>query len=350
MIFDQHVIDVNFKRILIIGITYCLFETLGLILSTMGLFESDIRGYVLIIVLFHVLILPIIYYRNNSKVIKIYFDTTLINVYISVIIGWGILFTTLMYIEQQDITIISVVMILCASLFLIKPSIFRVVMFVNFGFYALMVYMKIDSQLTINSLWFKGLLFFALSFVIGYIHYNNQMNMYNLQVELEKKNTDLADLANRDSLSKLYNNAYIYHYLEKKLNEIEISDPLAVLMMDIDNFKSINDSYGHLFGDLVIKSIAEELRSATEVYDVLGRYGGEEFVVILNKSDIERSIYIAEVIRTNIENLRFEYPAKVTISIGISFYNGGTAKELIKSADDQLYRAKALGKNRVVRD
>ena len=189
----------------------------------------------------------------------------------------------------------------------------------------------------------EGLFLYMFTYFLIYNHVA-KIKQLRKQVMICQRNINESGL--KDSLSGLYNNAYIYEYLNKRIKHINNGD-LSVLMMDIDNFKRINDLHGHIYGDKIIKQIASLLRESTSEDDVLGRYGGEEFIAILNNADFERSINVAEDIRTKIEKLKINSDTKVTISIGIAFYNNDTAEELIKKADDQLFHAKKLGKNRV---
>ncbi|MBN2653858.1 MAG: GGDEF domain-containing protein [Nitrospirae bacterium] len=127
---------------------------------------------------------------------------------------------------------------------------------------------------------------------------------------------------------------------------------IGVLMMDIDNFKSINDTYGHQKGDEVIKSVAEIIKSSIRASDVAGRYGGEEFIVYLPEISSDTVYAVAEKIRSNIEE-RTLGDLKVTISIGSAEGRlfGDIEKDiedLLKRADNALYKAKSMGKNRVV--
>lgn len=345
MIVKSQIQKMALKRILLLASAYTAMEIIGLILSSLGFFESDIRLYVFIVVVFNLLIIGIIIW-NMKRSTPMLFMQYLPTLYTAVMIIWGIILTALVYLQNQDITIVVMVLMTTSALFMLKPVIYAVVLGLTFIIYGLAVQLTLENQHLINELWFKGFLFFILAYLINLVNFRNKYAMISLSMSLKEKNRELKDKAIRDSLSGLYNNAYIFEYLNQKL-DIQYRGALSVLMMDIDNFKRINDTYGHLFGDHVIKRISDELKDSIGVNDVLGRYGGEEFIVILNQSNINRTIEIAERIRTHIEELSFEYPIKVTISVGIAFYNGESADELIKKADDQLYRAKSLGKNRV---
>jgi diguanylate cyclase (GGDEF)-like protein len=123
-------------------------------------------------------------------------------------------------------------------------------------------------------------------------------------------------------------------------------------MIDIDDFKGVNDSFGHLAGDTVIRDVAEILRRSVRVFDVCARFGGEEFAIIMPGSVVESAAMVAERIRERIQSYR---PAEsglenlsLTVSIGLAVSTPGmTSQDLIEAADRALYRAKRAGKNRV---
>jgi diguanylate cyclase (GGDEF)-like protein len=137
---------------------------------------------------------------------------------------------------------------------------------------------------------------------------------------------------------------------EIELNRRKNSE-LSVIVMDIDFFKRINDQYGHAVGDLVLKQVAKAAEASIRSSDALYRYGGEEFVVVLNGTDLHGAKLLAERIRENIEALRIDAlkDLQVTMSLGVSMINDGdTTDSLFKRADEALYAAKNQGRNQVV--
>ena len=126
--------------------------------------------------------------------------------------------------------------------------------------------------------------------------------------------------------------------------------PLSVLMIDIDDFKKVNDTYGHTVGDKVLKTIAQILKTKLRATDVVGRYGGEEFLVVLPETDLQAALTVAEKLRTEVAKKTFKYKDqvfKVTISLGAAqLKEGETIEELINRADQALYTSKRSGKNR----
>ncbi len=163
-----------------------------------------------------------------------------------------------------------------------------------------------------------------------------------------------ARLAHTDSLTGLYNRRYFWNVGEHEfMFSVKNEKNIAVMMLDIDDFKSINDRYGHTTGDRVLKHLASLIESNIRGKDVSGRYGGEEFIVILPDTDIEGARYVAEKIRKIVESepvhVDDDGDVMFTVSIGVAGLESGIKSfdELTKVADSLLYRAKRSGKNRV---
>ena len=172
--------------------------------------------------------------------------------------------------------------------------------------------------------------------------------------QLQSEKGKLEELAYTDPLTGLSNRRL---FLEEAKRMIEYSrrygEPLSLLMMDIDNFKNINDEYGHDVGDLTLKKLAEVIKRNIRGSDIAARFGGEEFVVLLPRTDEKGAELVAERIRRDFK----KDPVRVddreittTVSIGVAeIENGENLEELIKKADTALYRAKRTGKDKVVR-
>jgi diguanylate cyclase (GGDEF)-like protein len=162
-----------------------------------------------------------------------------------------------------------------------------------------------------------------------------------------------AEAAAIDPVSALFNRRYFSARLEEELQRADrYGLSVGLLMIDIDDFKLINDTCGHLAGDTVIRDVADVLRRSVRVFDICTRFGGDEFAVVMPSSGAEDAMRIADRIRERIEAHRPKDadigPAKVTASIGLTVSSSGTtARELISNADQALYKAKREGKNRV---
>ena len=158
-----------------------------------------------------------------------------------------------------------------------------------------------------------------------------------------------------DSMTKLFNRRYFEntaeHYFESvKRNKTDLS----LIMIDVDNFKQVNDNYGHKIGDLVLIELANILLNQSRKSDIVCRFGGEEFIILLPQTNLEGADFMAEKIRKYIEKstllLDDSKQLKFTISLGVSQVNilvDKNIEDCIKRSDDALYEAKDLGKNRV---
>jgi len=156
-----------------------------------------------------------------------------------------------------------------------------------------------------------------------------------------------------DGLTGVHNKRYFLDFLERELASAKRhSHPLSLVMFDIDHFKSINDTRGHLCGDAVLKQLTRRIQTRMRREDLFARYGGEEFAAILSVTALEGGVRFAEAVRTIIAREAFTFDGEefhVTLSCGVATCDGDLLSEpLIKLADDNLYAAKHAGRNRVV--
>jgi len=163
-------------------------------------------------------------------------------------------------------------------------------------------------------------------------------------------------LAYTDALTSIFNRRYFdQRYTREILRARRYKRNLSVLMIDIDHFKVYNDTFGHLMGDKVLQKVAQVLETELRRADVICRYGGEEFVVILPEIDLHNAYYVAEKLRNAVITSTFSGDEKmsgkgITISLGVAAFpeNGDTEKMVLEKADEALYKAKERGRNQVV--
>jgi len=173
--------------------------------------------------------------------------------------------------------------------------------------------------------------------------------------ELQEIKQQLTVEATTDMLSGLYNRRYFFEASSKSFyTAIRYKQSLSILMLDIDNFKKVNDTYGHMIGDSVIRICSNILKKLSRVSDIIARYGGEEFIIILPETNLEEALLLAQRIREEVQHkdidLNDENQIHITISIGVSQLdneNDTTIEESIQRSDDALYSAKKNGRNRV---
>jgi diguanylate cyclase (GGDEF)-like protein len=179
----------------------------------------------------------------------------------------------------------------------------------------------------------------------------------NVNLDLMLRNSALSEISARDSLTGLYNRWYVMEKIDSEMNRsIRHGSPVSLIMLDIDHFKRVNDSFGHSAGDRVLRSVGQVLRDSCRVYDVAGRYGGEEFCIVLPETRVGSTTVVAERIRERLATSRFEVgddSVIVTASIGIAGVDSAevegtlSSSTLIDRADQALYAAKHHGRNRV---
>ncbi len=166
-----------------------------------------------------------------------------------------------------------------------------------------------------------------------------------LNRELEEKIESVTRISETDTLTGIYNRLKI----DRTLGEaIGATDRLGLILFDIDDFKKINDSYGHLSGDDVLVAVAKTVSGHISGEAAFGRWGGEEFLVVLPGAELEQAVATAEALRRAVSEISVEGVGQVSCSFGVAAYcDGMDADALIQEADRAMYRAKAAGKNRV---
>lgn len=180
------------------------------------------------------------------------------------------------------------------------------------------------------------------------------LRLRRLQAELREKNATLARLSTTDPVTGLRNRRYVSEFLSLEvLRAVRYRTGLAVLLLDLDHFKRVNDTYGHRAGDAVLQVVGDTLRTTLRAIDLAGRWGGEEFLVVLPQTDLPGATALAERVRVAIEETAIEVggpaPLAVTVSIGAATLDEQTrsAEQLVERADAALYDAKDAGRNRV---
>ncbi len=174
-----------------------------------------------------------------------------------------------------------------------------------------------------------------------------------LYYELEQSRQEIHVLANTDDLTQIFNRRHFFELAERELERSRRNrHSLAIILFDIDDFKRVNDSYGHLAGDLVLRKTCNACQAVIRPYDVFARFGGEEFIFLLPDTDEERARAVADKLRNLISKLAITYNetnVQITISVGIAIFNPNidTLDDVINRADNALYNAKNMGKNRL---
>lgn len=175
-------------------------------------------------------------------------------------------------------------------------------------------------------------------------------HIHSLLQKLEENNKRLSELSSRDPLTGIYNRRFLIEYFQTEMELLMVSGVrYCAMMLDLDKFKGINDTYGHGFGDEVLVQFAQSVQAILRKQDVFARIGGEEFVVLLYDVDPKAAYEIAERARITVSELLFRGQIRVTVSIGlVKAKRGEDVDRLLERADACLYRAKEAGRNRVI--
>lgn len=174
-------------------------------------------------------------------------------------------------------------------------------------------------------------------------------NISLLLKQIEHNIDHLYELATIDEKTGVYNNKFFRNIAEMELDKAKREiGPLSLLIIDLDNFKKLNDTYGHLVGDDMLKRLGFVLKNNTRKYDIVSRFGGEEFVILLPNTSIKRAKIVCERMRRAVQNDREMKKYSVTFSGGLTEYKkGDSVKKMQLRADKAVYKAKKNGKNRI---
>lgn len=193
--------------------------------------------------------------------------------------------------------------------------------------------------------WWVGISVILVVFILAW--WNRYLKNLNAQLTDHKRKLELLSVT--DPLTKTFNRLKMDAvFIQEIRNSKRYHLPLSVIMLDVDHFKKINDQFGHTEGDHVLKKIAQLTKSNLRINDFLGRWGGEEFLVICPLTNIDEARIVAEKLRITLENTKFSALNKVTASFGVAEWKDGESQEsLISRADSALYRSKNDGRNKV---
>lgn len=208
-----------------------------------------------------------------------------------------------------------------------------------------------DLEIQFYTIVYMGLtlILLLLTMVFDSAKMSAQNHIMEKNKEIANKNAELERLSITDNLTQLFNrnkinDVFSYEILQTSRHNKDLS----LILMDIDHFKTVNDTYGHLVGDKLLIEISNVLKNSARLTDTIGRWGGEEFIIIAPNTNRVGIYNLAEKIRINIENHNYSDVGKNTCSFGVSTYaSGDTEFDMIKRADKALYNSKNMGRNKV---
>lgn len=345
--FNYIIYKENLWKFILFGSIFGLVE-LGLALSTPLIFGDYVTLLRALIVAFSFLVvaLMIIIYINYEKLYKLAPAT--VYTIILVILLWATEISIASQVSTDNIMIYLATMLVFANISIFDWRIKTVLLIIPQIWFVVNIGINITDSAKLVSHYVNSNLVLIISIMLSYYIYKLKRENYTYTTTIEKQNTLLRDLTLLDSMTGINNHNSIYTILKQ---EIEYSKryktPLSIVMFDIDHFKNINDTYGHVFGDTVIKEISNQLKERTRATDHIGRYGGEEFIIILPNTGLIDAFTKANTCRRKIEEHTFESNVTLTISAGVIEWKNETAEQLVHTADQLMYKAKENGRNRV---
>lgn len=218
---------------------------------------------------------------------------------------------------------------------------------------AIVLWRKLNPDMAFMSMQGDSTVAAVIDFVIAGVSISVMLvmllNRYEAQqIKLQKLTADLQLMVNLDPLTQLYNRRYLTEYLDEKIKEPEVE--FAVALLDIDDFKGVNDTYGHIYGDKTLQEFARILKEQIKGAGIAARFGGEEFMLVFDETDKENINQILGRIATEFERYGIE-TKEITLSFSAgveNFHNEDRITKLFNAADEKLYHAKHKGKNNVV--
>ncbi len=344
----------NFLHMVIISILFIIAE-LSLAVFTEP-FDSSTFYLAMGIALFNLILFPVLQYSK----IKIEKLSVFQIMGTQLLFSAGILSGGLLWSLYEQSLFVSgstyMLALYVVSAFTVMPPPISAVLFLVFAL--LFVYLLPSYQFITEAILILNINIISMSviaWILNMTTYNRRINTFlnekeivEKNRELETVNTELRDMTMRDSMTGLLNHKCSMKRLKEEIDRARrIQYPLSVAMIDLDNFKDINDSFGHQIGDEIIIQVSYTIKEACRTTDIVGRYGGEEFIVIMPDTSSEDAELMLKRIQEKIGGNDYKEGIHITFSCGISELNGDSVHGLLKTSDFKLYEAKRKGKNRI---
>lgn len=346
---DEFLLDIyqeNLLRAIIAAIVLIIAEIVIIIFFKDQIYNTEVIVYSIII--FNILsfpVLSVIYKKNDSNNVGLRRIICL-----AYLTGLLVLFCALAVVPQDKFGSINTYVMAIfgiAAIMYISPIVSLIIYSTVYTAFFFVLPLFQPDELIVTVLRINAFIMNVFAWVLSRLVFRMKILSFTDKKIIEQKNMILKEMVIRDPMTSLLNHDNAYKKLNEEIKKAKrIGYALSIIMVDIDNFKYINDHYGHQVGDDVIISVANLLVESCRGTDIICRYGGEEYMLILPDTALDEAAQLAERIRMKTEATEFANGIRVTVSGGISEYDGESTKELIYRADQQLYKAKYNGKNR----
>ncbi len=340
--FQQDVLEDNFSRLSVIAVVVFIIEV-PLMLTD----EHEIHRHIMFCFLMTSLVLiPLIFYikKNIKRMHQVFVLAVMYAYSLSALLFGAAMALGVM--PEMDATHFYMMAVLAIALFLyFRPIPLAILYAAAYALFACLLPYAGAQPESLTTIRVNALMFNLFAWLFSHLALKSRACTYMNRRLLHDQNQKLEDLAQRDTMTGLFNHSVSFERLKDEIKRAKTKGyPLSLIIADIDDFKQVNDNHGHLVGDLVIRKIANAIRGAVRDNGIVGRYGGEEFIVILPRTDIDAARALSTRIQAAIAQAEQHTP--VTLSGGISQYAGESLNEFIRLTDEKLYKAKRRGKNR----
>ncbi len=279
--------------------------------------------------------------KADSRNLKILY------LFIGLFLAWAVANSIVAQLITGDITIYVLVLIGIAAVVQMPPQHAMVFYGLFYLIFAVSIPQVQDNSKILTWHIINGGILNIIAGLISRMMYRYRLEIYRDKIIIDQKNKELFDKAQRDSLTGLLNHQAIHGSLEKALAlASDGGQVLSMALVDIDEFKKINDTFGHQAGDTIVKKVADTIQQSVREMDVTGRYGGDEFMIVFPDCTLNDARRIIERLQKALVRIDDRIPS-LTISSGVVQRKDENANLLIEMADRLLYRAKELGRNRI---
>ncbi len=344
--FNREVVKQNFNRLSITLTSLFILECVLMFFESNLFFTGHLIVKFIIILFF---MLPFVWFVR-FKADKI--NTNFANVILFLVIAACIIFgasVALFLQDQVDLVHLYLVMVFYSSVFfLMRPAVRGILLFTTLLYFLVQLPNYAQNPELFFTIRINTIASNIAAWAMANFLWRAQINVFINKKLLYSQNLKLIELNDKDSMTGLYNHEASFRVLKSEVNLAKARGyPLSLIIADIDDFKLVNDRYGHQAGDDVLKHFSKLLVSIVRKDDSVGRYGGEEFIIIMPKTHLKEALKLADRIKEALAEKQFNN-IRFTISGGVGHYDGGDIEDFIKNADKNLYKAKENGKNQFV--